>query len=138
MYVDDIIGVGLADDIEEDLRLTREVCTSLLGPTAVADDKTEHGRRPDVIGYVVNLDDKRVSIARKNYLSAFHGFINVNVDGLMTLRFAQKLASWASRYGKICRVMRPFCGALNRLIAGRTSPYATFFLSPEAKIAIKN
>jgi hypothetical protein len=118
MHVDDIIGVGLADDIEEGLRRTREVSTDLLGPTSVADDKTEYGRRLDVIGYVVNLDDERrygsVSIARKNFLSAFHSFINLNLDGLLTLRFAQKLTSLGSRYGKICRVMRPFCGAYCR------------------------
>jgi hypothetical protein len=55
----------------------------------------------------------------------------------MDLRTAQKLASWASRYGKICRVMRPLCGALNRLIAGRSSAHALFVVSAEAKIAIK-
>jgi hypothetical protein len=85
----------------------------------------------------VNLDDERVycsvSIARKNFLGAFHGFINVNLDGLMALRFVQKLTSLGSRYVKIRRVMRPFFGALNRLIAG----HATFSSSPQAKIAVK-
>jgi hypothetical protein len=33
--------------------------------------------------------------------------------------------------------MRPFCGALNRLIAGRTEVHATFHLSNESRIAIK-
>jgi hypothetical protein len=33
--------------------------------------------------------------------------------------------------------MRPFCGALNRLIAGRTEVHATFHLSKESQIAIK-
>ena len=55
----------------------------------------------------------------------------------MTLRTAQKLASWSSRYGKICRVMRPFSGALNRLIADQLEPHATFPLSLEARIAIQ-
>ena len=55
MYIDDIIGVGLARDIENDLLITRNVCTSLLGPSAVADDKTEVGRRVDVIGYTIDL-----------------------------------------------------------------------------------
>ena len=137
MYVDDIIGVGMVTDVENDLKLTRDVCTNLLGPTAVADDKTEVGRRIDVIGYVVDLDTQRVLIARKNFLSALHGFISLNIEGKINLRTAQRLASWASRYGKICRVMRPFCGALNRLIAGRVEVHASFVLSAEAKIAIK-
>lgn len=137
MYVDDIIGVGMESDISADLKLTRTVCTSLLGTNAVADDKTEVNRRIEVIGYVVDLDIQRVLIAKKNYLNALHDFISINLEGKMTLRTAQKLASWASRYGKICRVMRPFCGALNRLIAGRIEVHASFFLSEESKIAIK-
>ena len=51
MYVDDIIGVCFAEDVEEDLARTREICTSLLGSGAVADDKTETGTRLDIIGY---------------------------------------------------------------------------------------
>ena len=137
MYVDDIIGVCMLRDLETDLALTRHTCTDLLGPTAVADDKTETGRRLDVIGYVIDLDLQRVLIARKNHLSALHGFASVDLDGVMNLRTAQKLASWGSRYGKICRVMRPFCGALNRMIAGRLDPHATFPISDEARIAIK-
>jgi hypothetical protein len=138
MYVDDIIGVGMVDHVRTDLDRTRDICTSLLGPTSVADDKTEYGCRLDVIGYVIDLDTNRVSISHKNLLSALHGFITVDINGPMTLRVAQRLASQASRYGKICRVMRPFCGVLNRLIAGRTSVHASFAIPEEAKIAIKS
>ena len=81
IYVDDIIGVGMLPDIESDLRLTRETCFSLLGPTAVADDKTEVGRRLDVIEYVVDLDSQRVLIARKNYLNTLHGFSSIDTHG---------------------------------------------------------
>ena len=56
MYVDDIIGIGMVTYIEDDLKLTQEVCTNLLGPNAVADEKTEVARRIDVIGYIVDLD----------------------------------------------------------------------------------
>ena len=45
MYVDDIVGVCMLSDLDSDLALTRETCVSLLGPTAVADDKTETGRQ---------------------------------------------------------------------------------------------
>ena len=88
MYVDDIIGVNMEEDLADDLRLTQDVCTGLLGPTAVADDKTEAGRRLDVIGSVIDLDIERVLIARKNHLNTLHGFINVNVDGRMNFRTA--------------------------------------------------
>jgi hypothetical protein len=80
MYVDDIMEVGMAEHVPTDIALTRAICTSLLGPTSVADDKTEQGRRLDVIGYVIDLDTQRVSISRKNPLSAIHGFITVDIN----------------------------------------------------------
>jgi hypothetical protein len=66
MYVDDIIGVCFQQNLQSDLAKCERICTDLLGPAAVATDKTEHGRRLDVIGYVIDLDTQRVSIARKN------------------------------------------------------------------------
>lgn len=137
MYVDDIIGVCFEEDVESDLCRTRDICTNLLGSGAVADDKTEVGRRLDIIGYTIDLDTQRVSIARKNFLKALHGFITTDVTRRVNLRTAQRLASWGTRYGKICRVMRPFCGALNRLTVGRTDPHALFPLSHEATVAIQ-
>ena len=65
MYVDDIIGVCFEDDLVQDLAVAREVCISLLGSTAVADDKTEWGRRLDIIGYTIDLDTSMVTISRK-------------------------------------------------------------------------
>jgi hypothetical protein len=135
MYVDDIMGVGMAEHVPTDIALTMAICTSLLGPTSVADDKTEQGRYV-IMGYVIDLDTQRVSISRKNLLSALHGFITVDINGSMTLRVAQRLASQASRYGKICRVMRPFCGALNRLIAGRTSVQNSLHADPGLLLTI--
>jgi hypothetical protein len=41
MYVDDILGVCFESDLKEDLARTRSICTDLLGPSSVADDKTE-------------------------------------------------------------------------------------------------
>jgi hypothetical protein len=39
MHVDDIMGVCFAEDPEADLDTAKEICTSLLGPGSVADDK---------------------------------------------------------------------------------------------------
>jgi hypothetical protein len=55
MYVDDIVRVSFVDDVESDLKTARDICTALLGSGAVADDKTEHGVRLDIIGYTVCL-----------------------------------------------------------------------------------
>ena len=137
MYVDDIMGVCFAEDVAADLQLAKEICTDLLGPESVADDKTEFGVRLDMIGYTISLPDNRVLISRKNFLTALHGFISTDVTKRINLKAAQRLASYGTRYGKICRVMRPFCGALYRVTWGRTDDHALFYLSPEAIIAIQ-
>ena len=137
MYVDDIVGVCLEADLAGVLRDATTICISLLGPSSVADEKTEHGTRLDIIGYVVDLMRHRISISRKNMLNTLYGFYHTDTDKRITLHAAQRLASWASRYSKICRAMRPSCGALHRLTSGRTNRHASFDISPEAKIAIR-
>ena len=108
-----------------------------VGPMAVADDKTEWGIRLDILGYVIDLASRKLSIARKNFMNTIYGFMKVDLSLPMSLHAAQRLASWGSRYSMICRVMRPFCGALHRLSHGRKERQATFHLSEEAKIAIR-
>lgn len=129
MYVDDIIGICMVHYLFQDLNLTRGICTRLLGSSAVADEKTEHGTRLDFIGYVVDLTTRRVSIARKNILNTVYGFLSIDTSVPMTVKSAQRLASWASRYGKICRAKRPFASSLHRLSTGRTDLHATFLPS---------
>ena len=128
MYVDDIISVCFAKDI---------VCTRLLGPAAAADDKTETGPEFTFSGYTVDLTTQRVTIAKNNFLNTIYGFLEVDLTAAISLKEAQRFASWCSRYGKICRVLRPFVGALHGVAAGRTSHHATFLLSEEAKLAIR-
>jgi hypothetical protein len=90
-----------------------------------------------MIGYTISLPDNRVLISRKNFLTALHGFISTDVTKRINLRAAQRLASFVTRYGKICRVMRPFCGALYLVTWGRVDEHAIFHLSTEAIIAIQ-
>jgi hypothetical protein len=74
--------------MKEDLARTRSICTDLLGPNSVADDKTEYGTRLDMIGYTIDLstspDRARVLIARENFLTALHGFISTDTSKLTT------------------------------------------------------
>ena len=108
MYTDDIIGVCLAKDLQHDMKVTRDLCTQLLGADAVEDDKTDHGRRLTVIGWDIDLDRRLVTVARKNALKALYGFSTVPLDGPVETRIIQKWASWGQRYGEICVYMQPF------------------------------
>jgi hypothetical protein len=137
MYVDDVVGVCFAEDVEDDLAAARRLCVDLLGSTAVADDKTEFGVCLDVIGYTINLSEKRVLIARKNFLKVLHGYISADVTKRVNLKTAQRLASCSMLYGRICWVMRPFSSALYCETWGRTCRHALFWLSQEAVIAVQ-
>lgn len=50
MYVDDIVGVCMAVDLSDEIECAKAVCVDLLGPNAIAEDKTESGIRLDVLG----------------------------------------------------------------------------------------
>ena len=81
--------------------------------------KTESGRRLDMIGWVVDLDLRSVSIAKHNFLKTFYGFMSCDETKKMEVKEIEKLASWASRYGAICTSMQPFVKDLYAEIAGR-------------------
>ena len=137
MYVDDIVGVCMANDLSTEIQCAKMVCVDLLGPNAIAEDETESGTRLDILGYVLDLDLRLVSISRENFMNAVYGFFTTELDKKTTLVTAQKLASWGSRYSKICWAMRPSCGALHRATAGRKNPHAKFLLPEEARRAIR-
>ena len=86
-----------------------------------------------MIGYVIDLNTKSLSIARKNFLNTVYGFYTVNTEAKTTLPFAKKLASWASRYSMIFRHLRSFSSALYEATCGRTSKTAQIDFKPEAK-----
>jgi hypothetical protein len=90
-----------------------------------------------VLGYVFDIKLRLVSISRKNFLSAVYGFFTTSLESRVSLKTAEKLASWGSRYSRICRAMRPFCGDLHRATAGRKSRHASFLFSEEAPRAIR-
>jgi hypothetical protein len=137
IYVDDIMGVCRRKDLQHDMDTARSICTSLLGPNSVAEDKSKSGRRLDLIGYVVDLDTKSLSIARKNFLNTVYGFYTVDAEGNTTLPEAQRLASLASRYSVIFRHMRPFSSALHQATCGRSNKLIKFKFQPEAQRSIR-
>ena len=55
--------------------------------------KTESGRRLDMIGWVVDLDLRSVSIAKHNFLKTFYGFMSCDETKKMKVKEVEKLAS---------------------------------------------
>lgn len=136
MFVDDIIGVCLKKDLQQDLAKTRTVCTNLLGSTAVEDKKTAFSRRLTVIGYDIDLDKSLATVSKKNLLRSIHGFLAVDLNALISVKLLQRLASWGSRYSYICSYLKLWVKALYREYAGRYSR-VSFIISESACRAIR-
>jgi hypothetical protein len=137
MYVDDIFGVSLRKNLAHDMDCARGVVVGLLGSKSLADDKEEMGTRLDIIGWVIDLDLCRLSIARKNLLKAFYGFFNLDLEAKTNLEEVERIASYSQRYSLVCRVMMPFRACFNRMIAAHWSGHDMFHWTEEAKLAIR-
>jgi hypothetical protein len=135
IYVDDIIGVSPKGTVQSDLSNARKTATGLLGPDAIAEDKTEVGRVLTFIGWSFNLDTETVSLGDKNLLRTLHDFFDVTVDQPVKVSMIHRLASLASRYAKVCRIMRVFVGQLFCDIAGMSNENASVMLLP-ASVAV--
>ena len=114
MYVDDIMGVCFVKDLEAEQESARRLCTRLLGPRAIAEDKTESGRKLVFIGYSVDLDKQLVNLSPRNLRKCFYAFFTVPVDGSakVPIKTLERLSSLAERYSDLYPHMRPFQRAL--------------------------
>ena len=137
IYVDDIISVCHTEHLEDDQETTGDYCEGLLGPVAVAEDKTKSGRSLDVIGWNICLDTRKVGIARNNMLKTFYGLMTLDELSPVTLEDLQRVASWAARYSLVCRQLRPFTRALYSCIQHYTNKYVKIKLSDEAASTIQ-
>ena len=112
MYVDDMIGVCLEHEFEGVKKKVIEICEGLLGPRSVAEDKWDHGRQLDVLGWHIDLDTQRVSIANRNFLKVVCGFCNPDITYRASVHELERLASWSSRYTTILRHATPLTTVL--------------------------
>ena len=136
MYVDDLLGVCRLRDLLQCLELVKSLIRKLLGDDAVAENKTVSGRCVTVIGYTLDLDSCRVTISERNHFRALYAFLSVDLAGPVPVRAMQKLSSLASRYGKICRFLRPLTRFLYRSFAGHFYE-STVHLDPSAQLVIR-
>lgn len=137
IYVDDLMGASHRAAVVADLIATKKVCNKLLGDDSVSDKKTLFGRLMDMIGWLINLDTRTVSIARHNFLKTLHGFFRVDEDEPVRVGELQKLASWGVRYSTVCRAMRPFTHDLFLALKGNPSRNSFRRLDDNTKLCIK-
>lgn len=137
MYVDDIIGACLARDVHHDMGAAEQLCTQLLGEGSIAQHKSVFGRRIEVIGYILDLDLRTVSIGDRCVKRAFHGYMEVDEEGPVPVRVMQRLASWAERYSLVCTLIAPFQASLYRSYTGFAEQCSIKVLRPAAKRSIR-
>jgi hypothetical protein len=127
MYVDDLIGCAVRREVPAAIKEAYGVSRGLLGPKAIAEDKTERTdreqRRLDILGYTIDLssglDSARVTISERNRLKAAYGFFSVDFSRPVPYGTMEKLASWSARYCFICVMLKPFNQALFGTMTGR-------------------
>jgi hypothetical protein len=137
MYVDDIVGVTLLKNLDHDKKVCYEVCEGLLGSKAVAKHKWESGRRLDVIGWTLDLDLMRVTIAKRNFLKTLYGFFAVNENKKVSVREIERLASWSSRYQTVLRHTRSLTTVLYAQICGISNRTCMKSISLEGQQVIR-
>ena len=134
-YVDDFMGVTSLDHLSHDIAVICEVVNLLLGPHAVEWSKFYAGRQIEWIGWRIDLDTRSVSFGHRNFLKVLHGFLSFDASKHVQGRHILRLASWASRYTTVLRVLSPFTSILYSQIAGLKNIDA-FILLDESTIVV--
>ena len=112
IYCDDFQGACAEDELISEKAIAYGYTTRLLGPRAFAGegerDKYEAGRMIEWIGWEIDLDERIVSLASRNFKKTLYEFFKINVNEKVSLRTMERLAAFASRYCLVARQMRPF------------------------------
>lgn len=107
-YVDDFMAVTTRQHLAHDHAVISEIVTLLLGPHGIEWSKWYAGRQGEWIGWLIDLDTRRVSLGRRNLLKVLYGFFNFDTSRHIQARHLLRLASWASRYTTVLRMLTPF------------------------------
>ena len=107
-YVDDFMAVTTQQHLAHDQAVISEIVTLLLGPHGIEWSKWYAGRQGEWIGWLIDLDTRRVSLGRRNLLKVLYGFFNFDTSRHIQARHLLRLASWASRYTTVLRMLSPF------------------------------
>jgi len=136
VYVDDLMLFTNRTALEAVIRIVRATCVRLLGIDAVEDAKTEFGRRIDLIGWSVDLDQRNVSVSSKNFLKALAAFVRVHEERVSVGELLT-LAAYASRYSTIVQSMKPFTADLFAALGNWKNKSKIIAISDDAKRAIR-
>ena len=137
MYVDDLFGVSLASDVQEDMSKAQRLIVDLLGDQAVATTKTESSETAlDVIGYRIDIARQRVGITERNRHKAFAAIWALGDGNSVSVRQLQRVASHASRYKRVVPLIAPYTNTLHKARRGYTNKNARLSLTARQMTAV--
>jgi len=135
MFVDDIVGAVKSSRLAEGLGVFAEV-TDNLGVN-LAEDKYEHGRVLEMIGYEIDLIQRLMTLSKRNFWRVLLGFMSVDVTQPISIKKLERLCSWSARYTIVIRVLKPLTNILYSQKRGMTNRNATVSLTPRGRVAVK-
>jgi hypothetical protein len=118
IYVDDFMGVSVESEVVSDMMLAEEVTLQLLGPNSINKEKDRMGRKSIWIGWEIDLDSRRISIATENLFKCIFGFLEIDTNKAVKIRTIMKLASWTSRYVLVFPYLKSLSSNLYSEITG--------------------
>ena len=140
VYVDDAMAAAWREDMTSEATTAEVLIEGLLGPGAYAVSKYERtdetNRRIDLLGYTVCLSGLLLTISRRNWLKTANGFFAIDTTKEVPVKTLEKLSSWAARYAKICRQLKPFVTTLYGSHSWMCNRKASVVLSEEVIIVI--
>ena len=137
MYVDDLFGVSLISDVQEDMSKAQRLIVDLLGDQAVATTKTESSETAlDVIGYRIDIARQRVGITERNRHKAFAAIWALGDGNSVSVRQLQRVASHASRYKRVVPLIAPYTDTLHKARRGYTNKNARLSLTARQMTAV--
>jgi len=135
-YVDDFMIVSALPHLAHDHAVVCEIVSLLLGPHSIEWTKFYSGRQGEWIGWLIDLDTRRVSLGKRNLLKVLYGFFSFDTAGHIQARHLLRLASWASRYTTVLRMLTPFTTFLYTQTNGMRNLDAFITLNHATRISI--
>jgi hypothetical protein len=137
MYVDDVCMAGPIASGAQDRTTASRLIEEVMGPGSISPKKTEFGRKLDMIGWSIDLDQRLVSLSEKNLFKTLFAFFSVDLNKGVSLPVLQALASRASRASLLSTAMQPYTRGMFRAMTHYNGHRSTLRkLTGEAKFEV--
>ena len=140
MYVDDVMGISKSGQrLTDNLSILKAFVESVWGKGSISDAKTLRDLRClDMIGYEVDIIDKTIRMSQSNRYKTIRVLSRVKEEIGISILDLMRVASYATRYTKICLVMAPFtCHIYSALTWRRNLQRQLTYVVPGDRLSVE-